>query len=712
MYLGPMLLSRDSPLNAESNEPKNMPNGVAGGRSNGSSGRNIWKRKEVGAFTSQESTPSAQVGEQQPPKPAARLTDSTKISSSSITTPKTAHTMDTASGDDAPQQPDPRKVVIKIPAELLADLRSQCDKKASVSLLGRIQGKHPGLKALTAWAQETLHPSLALLSLKTNNVFEVTFDHPEGRIHALNQADLACESATIFFSSWRPHFDANIPQESDRLDHPIWMQVVNLCQVLREETFLHTLGEQIGQVLSIDNSEAYRAKLFGPRIRLLVRDLDNLPHTIILPRLDGEGTVEYAVEFSGLPNQCGRCRSRDHQVRYCPRKEVTSRCKLAQRFHNRIQEPTHQPPTTLEPTPTIQHTTDPTQSPPGTSDTPNAHQVQENKEGEDPPALAPIPQNLSHTPQEETPIPDIHETSAEMTDLTTGLQPDELNFPKLPSPSRKAESWVTPKEKQQESPKTPTPTHFVWRSKPPTEEPIQEQTQDGDKGKGKQASRNTDSAPMTRQGYRSGRLADDFWTALNTPHTPTSQRKSLRVIPVLIRDKKGESMEYLVNSKAAAPKFIAQVHIAELLAGIPWTEMRVRQHVVNEVAQALYKILVFPNPAANPLQKWRQGKWFANWGGDTEGDQVCTLYVSVLTQENKFKPRKGHAYSWIRVPEIIREQIQSHPSDDIEAITEDRTHWHNLTFTSEATSNRPSPTVGSAHHNRFAALGEDESLTT
>lgn len=83
---------------------------------------------------------------------------------------------------------------------------------------------------------------------------------------------------------------------------------MDLCQVLREDTFLHTIGAQIGQV----NSEAYKVKLFGPRIRLLVRNLHELPHTVVVPRLDGEGTVEYALEFSGLPNQCGRCHSREH----------------------------------------------------------------------------------------------------------------------------------------------------------------------------------------------------------------------------------------------------------------------------------------------------------------------------------------------------------------------------------------------------------------
>ena len=122
----------------------------------------------------------------------------------------------------------------------------------------RIQGKHPGFKALTAWARETLHPSLSMLSLKTNNLFEITFTSPEGRIHALTQTYLICETTTISFSSWRPHFDSKTPQTKDRLDFPIWVQVADLCHVLREDNFLHIIAAHIGHVVAMDTSEAYR----------------------------------------------------------------------------------------------------------------------------------------------------------------------------------------------------------------------------------------------------------------------------------------------------------------------------------------------------------------------------------------------------------------------------------------------------------------------
>lgn len=215
MYLGSKLLPQDASWNDEANNSINQSNDTLQGRTVednifGGGGRSFWRRKESADTTSRGSVPLAPMEEGPPQQSTARLIDTTKIRSSVPVTQNTIAPNGEGNPEmDATQHLDPRKVVVTIPEELLANLRSKCDSKASVSLLGRIQGKHPGLQALTAWAKENLHPSLKLLSLKANNIFEVTFDQLEGRIHALNQADLMCESAAIFLSSWRPHFDAS-----------------------------------------------------------------------------------------------------------------------------------------------------------------------------------------------------------------------------------------------------------------------------------------------------------------------------------------------------------------------------------------------------------------------------------------------------------------------------------------------------------------------
>ena len=309
------------------------------------------------------------------------------------------------------------------------------------------------------------------------------------------------------------------------------------------------------------------------------------------------------------------------------------------------------------------------------------------------------------TPLEEPALPVTEEKTLE-TNSTETLQADERNFPKLPTSAQKHK----PREDQPNSSQPPSnndDTHFVWRKIPSaiTKEP--EMTRGGrDKGKGKQAIKTPESAPITRQGYRTGRLADDFWTALATPHTPGSSRKTLRVIPILIKDTKEEGMEYLVNNKPNAPKHITQVNIGELLAGLPWTETRTRHHVVDEVAQALYKVFVFPNPASNPLQRWKQGKWFAEWTSELEGDHACTLYVCVQVQESKLKPRKGHTHGWHTIPQDIKEQIHLHNTKAIAAIQEERTSWLRM-VQMEASSSKPGSEATTTHQNRFAVLSDE-----
>ena len=664
--------------------------------------------------------------------------------------------------------------------------------------MGRIQGKHPGLKTLTAWARATLHPSLTLLSLKSNNFFEVTFANQEGRLHALKQTDLTCESSAIFFSSWRPHVNSG---NVDKLDHPVWVQVVNLCQILREDSFLRTIGEQLGQVIDIDNSDIYKAKLYGPRMRILVQDINNLPQLLVLPRLDGEGVVEYTLAYSGLPHQCGRCRSRDHQVRNCPRKDTTGG-KQEQKTNQRTKKRERAPRPVGEvlksrsPAPiSVPENVSPTEAvidhvPGGLSrwqpktksvaevlksSRPEPILVPDNAEA----SVAPIPERLSSwqpkpascsknedvslLPPTEPPVQQEtdgrpqysiqldqegtleaakddqimratqQESPAEVTmtplvlqrelhkaqcvndssqqgeergavetvesepapaapipedDNVAMLVPDEINFPRLPSPAKLPLSpspcpWSghtspTPSIKMpQTAEKTATPV-FIWRSPPGGQHLLETMSEkEGGKIKDKPSiPRAPDSAPITRQGYRTGRLAEDFWGTLGIPNTPSSIRKTLRVIPFLIKNSLTEQAEYLVDKKILPFTTLVQVHVAEVLAGVPWSTTRAKQHIVNEISHALHRVLIFNNNLSNPFQKWNQGCWFVSWVEDAEGEHTCTLLVSVVVLESKIKPRKGQNFQWQPVPAAIREQIAGKSSEMITLVDEQQ--WSSM----------------------------------
>ena len=408
--------------------------------------------------------------------------------------------------------------------------------------------------------------------------------------------------------------------------------MVDLWHILREESFLRTIGEHIGQVIAIDNSEAYRAKLFGPRIRLLVKDLNSLPQTIVLPRLDSDGVVEYQLEYSGLPNQCGRCRSRDHQVRHCPKKEA----KL-QRKEPRTTQPVTEP--DPAPTPAI---TPPTESNEESNSPVEQHQQEtQDVQNEDAHETDRLIATMDVDTSEANPTTTNSSTEERENLPPTDLQPNDTNFPQLTSPSAGNKTPHSPTTQQPGAPQA-----FVWRMKPP---PMASSV---DRGKGKAT---VESTPITRQGYRSGRLSDDLWEVLAIPSTPSSPRKKLRVFPFLTKN--FNHAEFLSNNNKLTTNSITFVHIAEVLAGVPWTVQRARQHVVNETAQALLKVLIFSNQHNTPFQKWDQGLWFSQWTDTEDEEHLCTLYVNIAAPENKIRIRKGRNLGWKEVPKDIKEVL-------------------------------------------------------
>lgn len=286
--------------------------------------------------------------------------------------------------------------------------------------------------------------------------------------------------------------------------------------------------------------------------------------------------MEYCVEYSGLPNQCGRCRSLDHQVRHCPRRDLKP--------HKRDQKPTlpthntvQQPPQKLPPEePPVPEPCIPDAGPceiAGTTGEATTTSTTDNPEQEERPTTPPAT-TMQQEPTEGTP---------------PELQPNEINFPQLHSPGQMATS-SSPLTAQQPV----TPHTFIWRRKPTEGQPTE-------KEKGKLKTPSTEKTPLTRQGYRSGRLADDLWEVLQIPGTPTTPKKKLRVLPFIA--KHPNYAEYLVDNSKLPFAPITSAPIAELLAGLPWTPHRAKLHIVNEVSQALLKVLIFNNQHTTPIHK-------------------------------------------------------------------------------------------------------------
>ena len=270
----------------------------------------------------------------------------------------------------------------------------------------------------------------------------------------------------------------------------------------------------------------------------------------------------------------------------------------------------------------------------------------------------------AQTPQQtptEAPDP---EPQSEDPGLPPELQPNDANFPPFQSPSLGMPSSPQTPHTQQPS----TPQAFIWRQKPAVAQNTLE------KGKEKL---NMESAPITRQGYRSGRLSDNFWDVIDIPGTPSTQKKKLRVLPILTKN--FAQTEYLTDNSTQPHSAITSANIAEILAGVPWTTQRARQHIVNETAQALQKVLIFNNQHNTPFQRWDQGLWFAQWDTTSEGEHVCTLYASIAAPEPKIKIRKGRSIGWRNIPEPIQATLSISQAETIREVTDLRNEWQLMT---------------------------------
>jgi hypothetical protein len=78
---------------------------------------------------------------------------------------------------------------------------------------------------------------------------------------------------------------------------------------------------KLGEALEIEAADSYIKRPVGPMITIELRDITKLAGYIIIPSM-AEGaemndTVAQRILYSGLSNQCRRCRRFGHHARVC-----------------------------------------------------------------------------------------------------------------------------------------------------------------------------------------------------------------------------------------------------------------------------------------------------------------------------------------------------------------------------------------------------------
>jgi len=92
------------------------------------------------------------------------------------------------------------------------------------------------------------------------------------------------------------------------LQYPLWVQFLGLSPYLGNIETCIRIMRKISKVLKVELSNTYASKTIGPRIKLLIRHIKNLPQKVIIQGDNTKKNLENKLLFNGLPSQCNhRC---------------------------------------------------------------------------------------------------------------------------------------------------------------------------------------------------------------------------------------------------------------------------------------------------------------------------------------------------------------------------------------------------------------------
>ncbi|KAG0558201.1 hypothetical protein KC19_10G011600, partial [Ceratodon purpureus] len=199
----------------------------------------------------------------------------------------------------------------------LDKLRNSVAHGQQHTLIGKTQGPSPSQFELNEWGREELHESFIDIISKGQGFFEAHFSSPLGKQFTLSHAEYKFNNRNVMFAEWTPHFEPEGDNAASTLQYPLWAQIKGLPRFLRTEDFLREVISQFATVVYVEDSDSYRARTLGLRVRIIPTNVSELPDTLHIPKIDGDGGVYHDIVYTGSPDECERCHKKDHTVKYC-----------------------------------------------------------------------------------------------------------------------------------------------------------------------------------------------------------------------------------------------------------------------------------------------------------------------------------------------------------------------------------------------------------
>jgi hypothetical protein len=182
-------------------------------------------------------------------------------------------------------------------------------------------GGRTSFKALHECLKLHLPTSFASTTLFTRANFLIFFDSEEGAIATRKLTTVNWSELNLSFSRFSSDFDASAQGAKTLLMHTIKVQFPDLHEQFKNAKALTIMASKLGKVLDIKAADSYIKRPAGPIVMVEVHDISRLAGFIKIPSMsegvDITNTIRQRIFYSGLPNQCRKCRKFGHHAKDC-----------------------------------------------------------------------------------------------------------------------------------------------------------------------------------------------------------------------------------------------------------------------------------------------------------------------------------------------------------------------------------------------------------